>query len=112
MSGIIDAETVVRRVGDPTITRTFETELVGFGPTDPFPGFADVARDPGWFPPRMSNDAGEIRLASHSWPVQGPSGTLLVDTGRSNRRQASRRGSSSTLVRQDDLPRRRADAGQ
>lgn len=87
MSDPYQTEPVVHQIGDLKITRIHETELAGFSPVALFPDFADVAEDTDYFPAHMMDDAGGIRLASHSWLVQGPNGTLLVDTGIGNAKQ-------------------------
>lgn len=68
-------------IGALTITRIDETELSGLAPQALFPDLADEAADPALFPAHMSTAAGEIRLASHSWLVEGPQGKILIDTG-------------------------------
>lgn len=82
-----EEQTVVLQVGELKITRIVETELAGFGPAALFPDFADAAEDTDYFPRHMMDNAGGIRLASHSWLVQGPNGTMLVDTGIGNDKQ-------------------------
>ena len=77
----------VQRVGALKITRIPETEMGGFSPAKLFPELAEHAGNTALFPEHMLTEAGDIRLASHSWLVEAPQGTMLVDTGIGNAKQ-------------------------
>lgn len=97
------------RIGALTITRIDETELSGFAPQVLFPDLAAETGDPALFPAHMCDDAGDIRLASHAWLVEGPQGRMLVDTGIGDSKQ--RPLSPPFHDRQSDFLDRLAAAG-
>ncbi len=75
------------QIGDAKITKITETILESFAPSTLLPDLnPDVwTEHPEWITPGMFNKSkGNILLSLHSWLVETPRHTILIDTGAGN----------------------------